>query len=215
MSEDKSAQQPSITCSANGPLVVKGLQNLRSSKGEALRTRATIALCRCGGSANKPFCDGTHARIGFKGDNTAERGADTVERYAGPEIEILDNRFICAHVGACTESLAEVFRYGKEPWIDPHGAPAQRIEEAIRRCPSGALAFARSGREVRDVGREPGITVSRNGPYHVVGGVELDTEAWGAGASREHYALCRCGESRNKPFCDGSHWEAGFEDERN
>ncbi len=58
---------PTITLSANGPYVVKDLETLRNSEGENLDTKKTIALCRCGGSANKPFCDGTHAKIGFSG----------------------------------------------------------------------------------------------------------------------------------------------------
>jgi CDGSH-type Zn-finger protein len=54
------------------------------------------------------------------------------------------------------------------------------------------------------------VTVTPNGPYEVQGGVRLEGAEFGAGASREHYCLCRCGASHNKPFCDGSHWEVGF-----
>jgi CDGSH-type Zn-finger protein len=60
---------------------------------------------------------------------------------------------------------------------------------------------------------EPTIVVERNGPYRVSGGVELNDAEWCAGASREHYTLCRCGASRNKPFCDGSHIRIGFNDD--
>lgn len=215
MADEASGAKPKISVSNNGPFIVKRLQTLRNSKGEALEVSRSIALCRCGGSANKPFCDGTHARNGFSGENTADRAADRLERYQGPELTILDNRFICAHVGACTDGLPDVFRSGEEPWIAPDGAAGERIEAVIRKCPSGALAFARGAEEVRDFGHEPAITVSKDGPYYVVGGCELNTDAWGEGASREHYALCRCGQSQNKPFCDGSHWEAGFEDPDN
>jgi CDGSH-type Zn-finger protein len=215
MTEAPTGKKPSITMSANGPFLVKGLRHLRNSKGERLEVRGVVALCRCGGSASKPFCDGTHSKIGFRGDNTADRGADRVERYPGPELTILDNRFLCAHVGHCTDGLPVVFRYGEEPWIDPAGADAQRIREAIERCPSGALAYALGGQDVRDAEREPVITVSKDGPYFVTGGIACETDAWCEGASREHYALCRCGHSKNKPFCDGSHYDAGFTDEGN
>ena len=67
---------------------------------------------------------------------------------------------------------------------------------------------------MRDIEREPAITVSKNGPYFVVGSIGLESDAWGQGASREHYALCRCGKSKRKPFCDGPHWD-GFSAEKN
>jgi CDGSH-type Zn-finger protein len=54
--------------------------------------------------------------------------------------------------------------------------------------------------------------VTKDGPYAVSGGIELAGVSFGDGASQEHYTLCRCGASKNKPFCDGSHWDAGFKD---
>ena len=62
--------------------------------------------------------------------------------------------------------------------------------------------------------RPPEVFVAPNGPYVVTGGVELEVLERNEGASREHYTLCRCGRSKNKPFCDGSHWD-GFEDDQN
>jgi CDGSH-type Zn-finger protein len=56
------------------------------------------------------------------------------------------------------------------------------------------------------------VTVTDNGPYAISGGIELEGAKRGEGASAEHYTLCRCGASKNKPFCDGSHWDAGFKD---
>ncbi|HEV3085908.1 MAG TPA: CDGSH iron-sulfur domain-containing protein, partial [Candidatus Elarobacter sp.] len=67
----------------------------------------------------------------------------------------------------------------------------------------------------RDVERAPLIYVSKDGPYHVQGGIKLSGETLNEGASPEHYALCRCGQSKNKPFCDGTHWYAKFVDENN
>lgn len=57
--------------------------------------------------------------------------------------------------------------------------------------------------------------MSKNGPYRITGGADLKDDTWGEGASREHYALCRCGHSKNKPFCDGSHWYVKFTDDDN
>jgi CDGSH-type Zn-finger protein len=170
-------------------------------------------LCRCGGSANKPFCDGTHQKNSFSGVKLADRGPDLREDYRAESITIHDNRSICAHAGHCTNGLASVFKYKSEPWIDPAGATAEAIIETIRRCPSGALSYALDGLKGGDPQREPAITVTKDGPYVVTGGVQLHGQSWAQGASTEHYTLCRCGASKNKPFCDGTHWSVGFKDE--
>ena len=88
----------------------------------------------------------------------------------------------------------------------------QEIVATIRKCPSGALSYSIDGVEHRDQQREPAVTVTDHGPYAVTGGIELLGVAFGQEASREHYTLCRCGASKNKPFCDGSHWQVNFRD---
>ena len=207
-------QTPTIECKLNGPYVVKGLETLRNSRGDSMATQPVVALCRCGGSANKPFCDGTHQKNGFSGARQSDGGADKRDSYQGQGLTIHDNRAICAHAGRCTDGLASVFKYGSEPWIDPDGAEVKAIIETIQRCPSGALSYSLDGVEVRDQQREPTVTVTKDGPYEVVGGVRLVDPSWGQGASEEHYTLCRCGGSKNKPFCDGTHWSIGFKDEQ-
>ena len=204
---------PTIECKPNGPYLVKDLGTLGNSQGEQIPCKPVVALCRCGGSANKPFCDGTHKTNGFSGTKLADGSADRRDRYQGKKITILDNRAICSHAGRCTDGLAAVFKYGSEPWIDPDGAGIEAIIETIRKCPSGALSYALEDLEHRDPVREPSITVTKNGPHEVVG-VRLTVESWGDGASAERYTLCRCGGSKNKPFCDGTHWSIGFSDER-
>jgi CDGSH-type Zn-finger protein len=204
--------QPTIECKANGPYLVKGLEALRNSRGENIPTEPVIALCRCGGSANKPFCDGTHRKNGFSGAKLADGSADKRETYRGRSIAIHDNRGICSHAGHCSDGLAAVFKYRAEPWIDPDGATVEAIVETIRKCPSGALSYTLDGVEHRDRQQDPAITVTKDGPYAIVGGARLTGEAWGSGASTEHYTLCRCGASKNKPFCDGTHWSIGFRD---
>jgi len=128
-------------------------------------------------------------------------------------IVVHDNRGLCSHAGRCTGSHPEVFREETargEPWIQPSAAEADAIIETVRNCPSGALSYSRGSVEHRDRDREAKVVVSADGPYQVEGGVELLGTEFGEGASREHYCLCRCGASKNKPFCDGSHWEVGF-----
>jgi CDGSH-type Zn-finger protein len=212
------ASTPKIASLPNGPyyllndLEAAPVPNLRRASGEACATVRGVALCRCGGSKNKPFCDGTHSTIGFKDRNTADPSKDERKSYAGKRITIFDNRALCAHAGYCTDALKPVFRQHDEPWIDPDGAEVREIIATIEKCPSGALSYAIDGVEAKARERPPLVTVTENGPYAVAGGIELMGVKFGEGASTEHYTLCRCGHSKNKPFCDGSHWEAGFRD---
>ena len=204
-----------IELELNGPYLVTNVTRLSNSTGRPIDVRPRMALCRCGGSAGKPFCDGTHARIGFESKKLDGRIPDRRDSYAGTEVTIHDNRGICQHAGFCTDNLAAVFKLHQDPWIEPNGARAEAIIGQVRQCPSGALSYSVRGTEHRDQNRPPGITVSKDGPYRVTGRVDLKTEPWAEGASKEHYALCRCGGSKNKPFCDGTHWYNGFTDERN
>jgi len=215
MSADEANDKPVIELSENGPYLVKKLTTLRNSKGDKLQTKDVIALCRCGGSANKPFCDGTHTRIRFSSGNLSDGSMDKRDDYAGKNITIHDNRSICAHAGKCTDGLPSVWRMRVEPWIDPDGADVEAIVETIKQCPSGALSYSIESIEYRDQVRDPAVYVSKDGPYHVTGGVELEDVHHGDGASEEHYTLCRCGGSKNKPFCDGTHWYVKFHDDGN
>ena len=210
MASDESSTTPTIRCRSNGPYLVTGLETFTNSRGEAIATEETIALCRCGGSSNKPFCDGTHRKNGFEDAKKPERTKDRRRDYVGKSITIHDNRGLCAHAGECTARLSSVWRMGTKPWIDPDGADVEIIIETIRACPSGALSYTIDDEEHRDCDNPPGITLMKNGPYVVTGRIVLEDVEFGEGASREHFTLCRCGASKNKPFCDGSHWDAGF-----
>ena len=211
-------EKPHIACVSNGPyyllndMQVLPVPNLVRSSGDACATVRGIALCRCGGSKNKPFCDGTHSTNGFTDRKLADSRKNRREVYRGKRITIFDNRAICAHAGYCSDGLKSVFRYGVEPWIDPDGAAVDEVIATIRKCPSGALSYAIEGKEGVPPERPPKVTVTDNGPYTVTGGVGLMNVEFGDGASREHYTLCRCGASANKPFCDGSHWRVEFKD---
>ena len=209
-----SDDKPSIKLAPDGPYLVKRLKRLSNQKG-AIDTRETIALCRCGKSANKPFCDGTHSKIEFSSAKLEDRVTDKRENYDAGDTTIHDNRGICSHAGYCTNGLPSVFRLKTEPWIDPDGATPDATKATIQKCPSGALSYTAGGVEHRDREGDPAIFVSPNGPYVVTGGPELLDTDRGEGVSTEHYTLCRCGGSKNKPFCDGSHWYIKFSDEQN
>lgn len=205
-------QRPSITVVPDGPYIVRGLERLRGVEDMQHVQGRTLAFCRCGGSAIKPLCDGTHLKKGFSGKNTADPSKDKRESYAGVAITVHDNRSICSHAGICTDRLASIFRMKEEPWIDPDGATAEEIIATIRQCPSGALSFSMGGVEHREQAAEPSIAVVKGGPYVVVGGAELVGVPRAEGAAERHFTLCRCGESKNKPFCDGTHWNVDFDD---
>jgi len=212
------AAAPKIACLPNGPYYLLNdpdpspVPNLRRSSGDDCATARGVALCRCGGSNNKPFCDGTHGKAGFTDRNTADPSRNKRKANAGKLITILDNRAICSHSAFCTDELKSVFRHHDQPWIEPDGAAVEEIIATIKKCPSGALSYAIDGVEALPPQRPPLVTVTDNGPYAVTGGIELMGVEFGEGASKEHYTLCRCGESKNKPFCDGSHWDANFRD---
>ncbi len=213
MSETKCA----IKCAPSGPYLVKAddasavTLKVQTTDGESESTISGGALCRCGGSKNKPFCDGSHKTNGFSDAREADGSDDRRVNYTGARITIHDNRGICSHAGYCTDNLKSVFRMGEEPWIDPDGASVEAIVEVIKQCPSGALSYSIDGDEFRHPADEPTITALKNGPY-MVSGVALANQELGDGVGEGRYTLCRCGASKNKPFCDGSHWDIGFDD---
>lgn len=214
--------RPKILPLPNGPYYLindmepKIVENLQNSKGEPLSSIAGVALCRCGESKNKPFCDGTHSVIGFSSENSADVKKDRRISYFGKKITVHDNRMICSHAAHCVENLPTVFKLKTKPWINTDGDEMQSVIDTVRKCPSGALSYSIDNVEYRDQERKPMLTVSKNGPYLITGGIELigDTH-FAEGSSKEHYTLCRCGASANKPFCDGGHRGINFKDDKN
>ena len=210
----ETAGTTSIRVARDGPYLISGPCRLLDARSVEVPAHTTFALCRCGNSSRKPFCDGTHTRIGFSGQRFSADPNGAVESYRGTHIIIHDNRAICAHAGVCTDNLPGVFRLGKEPWIDADAATAEAVVALVNRCPSGALSCSMEAAAPAGVSRERTITCSKDGPYCVTGEVALETGDGRAPAVADRYTLCRCGASKNKPFCDGTHWAVGFDESR-
>jgi CDGSH-type Zn-finger protein/truncated hemoglobin YjbI len=216
------ALPPGIMTARNGPYLVTNAAAVRDHLGEKLTLHPQLALCRCGASTMKPFCDGTHATSGFTDDKDPERVPDQRDTYPGEQVTIFDNRGICQHSGLCSDRLATAFRTKAEPFVAPSGARMDELVRAVRDCPSGALSLAFDDQEAQDLvdwhgTRDQALEITQDGPYRVTGGLPLTDSAGAdvpraAGSSREHYALCRCGHSQNKPFCSGMHWYVEFRD---
>jgi CDGSH-type Zn-finger protein len=218
---DLQASLPStIHTEADGPYLVTNPQRLHSSLGVDVPTMPQMALCRCGQSASKPLCDGTHADIGFTDAKDPSRVPDRLDTYVGLQLTVRDNRGTCAHSGLCTDRLPTVFQRQADAFVAPSGSRMDEIVHAVQACPSGALSLAvdeHDGRIEVDQDREPAIEVSKDGPYRITGGIPLldaqrNPVPRNVGASLEHYSLCRCGHSQNKPFCSGMHGYVEFHD---
>ena len=121
---------------------------------------------------------------------------------------------VCIHSGNCVRALRSVFDPKRRPWIMVENADDEHIAEAVEGCPSGALSLTRH--DDPDAPPPPPATtmvvVNEDGPLEVMGEIELiDADGQAVRRSR-HLYLCRCGNSRNKPYCDGSHRRVRFED---
>ncbi len=203
-----------------GPYLVRGQIAVFDTTGQMRLHNGVCVLCRCGGSRTKPFCDGTHARIGFDGTESADHRLMTGRRRAYPTpdgVTVYDDRSRCAHFGQCTDRLPSVFGVSEDAFVAPGAASSAQITQVVSGCPSGALTYTTTTTPVDDAStvethEDASIHPIVDGPYRVRGGVEVLGIGKAAYERRERQTLCRCGQSRNKPFCDGSHWYAGFRD---
>ncbi len=208
---------PKITPREDGPLVVENPPRLTDAGGTEIETKAVAALCRCGGSKNKPFCDGSHNEIGFESAPDHSRLRNTPIEYKGVAdgvaLTISYTPVLCTHAAQCQARAATVFDPKAKPWIQPDNGALAEILDVIAACPSGALRISVGGTPQQHMTTgEVEIQVEKNGPYHV-SNVALEAEFNGVGASRTKFSLCRCGLSKNKPFCDGSHHDAAWTDD--
>jgi CDGSH-type Zn-finger protein len=220
MSDEQPVQQIKVV--EGGPYMVSGGLPLRSKApimsehGEPLtwktepaeETKARYALCRCGASSNKPFCDGAHSSIEWDGSDNTAAGAYTerAKSYGGEGIEIFDDRPTCVHAGFCGNKVTNVWKMADKTGDSRIRAEAMAM---IERCPSGALTYAVDG-DVIEPDLPTEVAITPDGPLWVSGGVTVTREDGTELEARNRVTLCRCGQSASKPLCDGSHKEAGF-----
>jgi CDGSH-type Zn-finger protein len=213
-----------ITIRKDGPYVVTGGVPLtrksivRSEKHEPMTWRKdaelgaapVYKLCRCGMSANKPFCDNSHLLGGFDGTETAsvEPSSSRRVRFTREHITITDDRSLCTTAGFCGNHVEHVW-----DMLD-HMEDSRTtfdIVQRVERCPSGRLIHERHGMPI-EPDLPKGIAVTKDGPYWVTGGVTIELSDGRTLEVRNRVQLCRCGKSENKPLCDGSHKAAAFKE---
>ena len=225
------AKNNKITVTANGPYIVHGNVPLvretmqvnddnipvEWQQTSVLNTEGMYAWCRCGQSKNKPSCDGSHVAQSFDGTETANMllHAQTAIIYQGPELQLSDAEHFCSAAGFC--------RRGGGTWelTEQSGNPVAKaiaIETACD-CPSGRLvqrdktcdsAIEPPFDQVISITDDPVRGVS--GPLWVKGGVPIQSSSGETYEVRNRVTLCRCGQSENKPFCDGSHCDVKFKE---
>ncbi len=225
------SKKPSITISENGPYLVEGAvplaqqhivtnaegESLEWREGEAFPQAEKYALCRCGQSASKPFCDGTHKRVGFDGSETASRAP--FEKQAGhidgPTMVLEDAEHLCAFARFC-DPHGQVWNLVRQ--TDQPGA-RKLVEHEAGHCPAGRLvAKERDSGKALEPHFKPSLGLVQDtakkisGPIWVRGGIPVVGADGHAYEVRNRVTLCRCGESSNKPFCDGTHASTGFND---
>jgi CDGSH-type Zn-finger protein len=219
--QDSSAK---ITVSRNGPYIVTGRVPLSTSEicnddqgycrtwREVKRypLQEKYALCRCGQSKNKPFCDGTHANINFDGTEAEDRQPfdEAAVVIRGPALTLADNEHLCVHARFCMRAggIWNLVEQSDDP-----EARKTAIEEACN-CPSGRLVITdnESGKEIEPEFEKSIVVIEypprgEHGPLWVRGGIPIESADGKPYEIRNRVTICRCGRSENKPFCDGSH----------
>jgi len=213
-----------IAVTKNGPYLVTGTLPLSeqwivtNEEGESIDYRegkkypaqAQYALCRCGHSANKPFCDGSHQKVNFDGTETAsnEPYLGQAERIDGPTMSLTDVEGLCAFARFC-DPKGRIWNLVKQT---DNEETRQIVEYEAAHCPAGRLVVWE-----RSTGKaiEPKFTPSLgliedtekqvSGPVWVRGGIPVVSADGKTYEIRNRVTLCRCGKSNNKPFCDGNH----------
>lgn len=204
-------KSPSIEGRENGPFVVTDLTSLRAADGQEIECKPVMALCRCGGSKNKPFCDGSHKENGFQSRGGKPAGRDRLVIYKGAQASVSYNPMLCSHAAECERLASNIFNEKQRPWVQPDNGTVEQVRLVVAGCPSGALALATEDGPEHLFGERPQIRIEENGPYWVQD-VPAPVPPQGTGMSERKYVLCRCGLSGNKPFCDGTHKDKGWKE---
>ncbi len=175
---------------------------------EAEQPAEPYELCRCGGSGDRPFCDGTHEEIGFDGEETASRDPYAARAGVtdGPFGQLADDTSLCIGAAFCHTRTTSAWELAESDDEDDR----DDLVAMVGRCPSGRLVYRAAGRDV-EPGMEPAIAVVPGGPLWVRGGIVIEAADGTEWEVANRCTLCRCGESANKPFCDGSHVSIEFD----
>ena len=138
---------------------------------------------------------------------------EKIHEYASDEVTVIWKPDLCIHSAECVKGLPHVFKPKDKPWIQIEKASPEEVVETVEKCPSGALTYRKAkAAESEDEGSEKiRIKASKNGPFLITGDLEIEDRDGNVKACPgKTTALCRCGASRNKPFCDGSHTGVKF-----
>jgi uncharacterized Fe-S cluster protein YjdI len=142
---------------------------------------------------------------------TPEQERGPSRKYTGERIEVEWEPRLCIHVRNCVRALPQVFDAEARPWITVDAADPDAVAATVRSCPTGALHFRRlDGGPQEEAPAEATIEPRPNGPLFVRGRVRIVGADGEVVREDTRVALCRCGGSANKPFCDGSHRRNGF-----
>lgn len=179
--------------------------------GKELPQQDTYALCRCGYSSNKPFCDGAHVKVRFDGSETASPDTKRIKAIEinGPALKLIDREQLCASARFCHKAG------GIWNLIPKSDDPETRkiVMEEMENCPSGRLVICdKKTGTVIEPKLERSIAIIEDpfigtiGPIWVCGGIPIESANGKQYETRNRVTLCRCGKSGNKPFCDSSHY---------
>ncbi|WAC03655.1 (4Fe-4S)-binding protein [Lacinutrix neustonica] len=132
--------------------------------------------------------------------------------YSNGEVTVIWKPEACIHSGICVKGLGEVFKPKEKPWIKMDAATTEAIIKQVNACPSGALSYNRDGEADQATAvLDTKVEVRDNGPLLVYGTLQVTHKDGGQETKNKTTAFCRCGASKNKPYCDGSHVAANFE----
>lgn len=136
---------------------------------------------------------------------------DIKKEYTNGEITIVWQPAKCIHSGICVQMLPEVYNPKERPWIKIENAGTEELKAQVKRCPSGALSYYLNDEENQEAqSLETKVEVLENGPLLVYGTLKVIDKDGNQTSKNKTTAFCRCGQSRNKPYCDGTHVKVDF-----